>query len=112
MYETYYHRLQPYFGEESIQLDYMDTFSFLLSLKTENFNKDLKNFEDIFDFRNLNENHELFSNQNKKVIGKFMIETLKKTWTVEFFCLRSKAYSFKCESDVESKNKLKGVSQS
>ena len=29
MYETYYDKLQPYFGQENIQLHYMDTDSFL-----------------------------------------------------------------------------------
>ena len=49
----------------------------ILSMKTENIIKDLKNLEDIFDFSYLDENHELFSNKNKKVIGKFKIETPK-----------------------------------
>ena len=31
------------------------------SMKTENLNKDLKKLEDIFDFSNVDENHELFS---------------------------------------------------
>ena len=44
----------------------MDCASFVLSLKTENFNKDLESLENFFDFSNLDENHELFSNQNKK----------------------------------------------
>ena len=52
-YEIYYDKLQPYFGQENIQLQYMDTDSFVLSTKTENFFKDLKNLEDMFDFSNL-----------------------------------------------------------
>ena len=46
----------------------------------------------------------------KKVIGKFKIETPKKIWIDGFVCLRSKMYAFKCGDD--SKNKLKGISQS
>ena len=61
MYESYYHILQPYFKQENIQLHYIDTDSFVLSVNTYDFIKDLKNLEDIFDFSNLNENHELFS---------------------------------------------------
>ena len=68
MYETYYDKLQPYFGHEKIQLQYMDTDSFILSVNTKDIMKDLKNLEDIFHFSNLDENHELFSNKNKKVI--------------------------------------------
>ena len=66
--------------------------------------------EDIFDFSNLDQNHEVFSIKNKKVIGKFKIETPKKIWIDEFVRLRSKMYSFKCGDDSE--NKLKGVSKS
>ena len=58
----------------------------------------------------MDENQELFSNKDKKVIGKFKIETPEKTWTDEFVCLRSILYAFKCGDD--SKNKLKGVSKS
>ena len=84
----------------------------ILSMRTQNFIKDSKNLEDNFDFSNLDKNHELYSNKNKKVIGKFKIETLKIIWKVEFVCLRSKPYSFKCKDDNESKNKIKGFSKS
>ena len=50
--------------------------------------------------------------KNKKVIGKFKIETPKNLWIDEFVCLRSKAYSFKCKDNIESKNKIKGISKS
>ena len=110
MYETYYNILQPYFGRENIQLHYMDTDSFVLSVNTKDIIKDLKNLEDIFDFSNLDKTHELFTNKNKKVIGKFKIETPKNIWIDEFVCLRSKMYAFKCGDD--SKNKLKGISKS
>ena len=111
MYETYYDTLQPYFGQENLHIHYVDTEGMILSMKTENIINDLKNSEDIFDFSILDENHELFSNKNKKVIGKFKIETPKNVWIDEFVCLRSKAYSFKCKDKDENKNKIKGVSQ-
>ena len=110
MYETFYDKLQPYFGQENIQLHFMDTDSFVLSVGTKDIIRDLKNLEDIIDFSNLDENHELFSNKNKNVIGKFKIETPKNIWIDEFICLRSKCYAFKCGDD--SKIKLKGFSKS
>ena len=110
MYETYYDVLQRYFGEENIQLHYMDCDSFVLSIETDNIINDLKNLQDLFDFSNLDKNHELFSNKNKKVVGKFKIETPKNIWIDEFVALRSKCYAFKCGDD--SKNKLKGISKS
>ena len=110
MYETYYDKLQPYFGQKNIQLHYMDCDSFVMSIEIQNIINDLKNLENLFDFSNLNENHELFSNKNKKVVGKFKIETPKNNWIDEFVALRSKCYAFKCGDD--SKNKLKGISKS
>ena len=105
MYENHYDILQPYFGQENIQLHYMDTDAFVLSLNTKDIIKDLKKLENIFDFSNLDKNHELYSNKNEKVIGFFKIETPKSIWIDEFVCLRSKMYAFKCGND--SKNKIK-----
>ena len=110
MYETYYDKLQPYFGQENIQLQYIGTDAFLLSVNTNDIIKDLKYLEDIFDFINLDEKHDLFGNKNKKGVGFFKIETPKNIWIDEFVCLRSKMYSFKCGED--SKNKLKAISKS
>ena len=61
MYVTYYDKLQPYFGEKKLQLHCLDTDSFVSSVNTKDIIKDLKNLEDIFDFSNLDENHEIFS---------------------------------------------------
>ena len=78
MYETYYDTLQPYFGQDKLQLHYIDTDGMILSMKTENIIEDLKNLEDISDCSNLDECRELFSGRNEKVIGKFKTETPKK----------------------------------
>ena len=71
MYEKYYDKLQLYFDEKIIGLHCMDTDSFVLSLNTKDIIKDSKNLEDIFDFSNLSENHELLS------IKKRLLENLK-----------------------------------
>ena len=86
--------------------------AFVLSVNTNDNIRDLKKLEGIFDFSNLDKNHDFFSNKNKKVIGEFKIETPKNIWIVEIVCLRSKAYSFKCKDNIESENKLKGLSKS
>ena len=75
MYETYYDTLQPYFSQEKLQLHFMDCDSLILGIKSENIIKDLKTLEDIFDFSNIDENHELYNEKNKKVLEKFKIET-------------------------------------
>ena len=87
----------------------MDCDSFVLSIETQNKIIDLKNPEELFDFSNLNENHELISNK-KKVVGKFKLETPGNIWIDEFVALRSKCCAFKCGDD--SKNNLKGISKS
>ena len=40
MYETYYDILQPYFGQENLQLHYIDTDGMFLSMKTTDIIKD------------------------------------------------------------------------
>ena len=79
-------------------------------MNTEDIIKDLRNLGNIFNFSNLDENHEIFNNKKKKVIGKFKSETPKNIWIDEFVCLRGELYAFKCGND--SKNKLKGSSKS
>ena len=108
--ETYYDKLQTFLGEKNKELHYMDADSFVLSVNTKEIIKDLKCFKDLFDFSNLFENCQLFSNRNKKVFGKYKIETPKIIWIDEFVCLRSKINAFKNGDD--SKNKLKGLSKS
>ena len=112
MYETYYDTLQPYFGHEILLKHSIDTDGLILSVTRENIINDIENLEDVFDFSNLDENHELFSEKNNKVIGKFKIETPKNFWIDKFVCLRSKVYSFKCKGNIESKNKREGISKS
>ena len=47
----------------------MDNDSFVISRNSSNIIKDLQNLEDIFEFSNLKENHELFSIKNKKLLA-------------------------------------------
>ena len=92
-----------------MQLHYIDVYGMILSMKTQNNIKGLKNLEDKFDFGNLDETHELFSNKNKKKC-KYKIETLKKIYVDDFIALRSKLHAYKCGDD--SNNKIKGISKS
>ena len=54
-------------------------------MNTKDIIKDLKHLEYIFDFSNLKRNHELFSIENKKVLGEFRIETPQKIYIVGLF---------------------------
>ena len=83
-------------------------------LNTKNIIQDLYNLKEYFDFSNLNEEHELFSIVNKKVLGKFKIETPKNIFIDEFIALtKRKLIRFKCNNNnIEDKNKLKGICKS
>ena len=59
MYVTYYDKLQPFW--RNLQLHCLDTDSFVPSVNTTDIIKDLRNLEDIFDFSNLDENHDIIS---------------------------------------------------
>ena len=50
----------------------------ILSMNIKDIITDLKNFEDIFDFSNLDENHELFTQKNKKQFVYLKLKLLKK----------------------------------
>ena len=86
MIENYYDKLQPYFGLEHLQLHYKDTDGVFLSMRTESITNDLKKLGNFFHLSNLDENHKLFSNKNKKVIDKFKIGTPKNIWIDKFVC--------------------------
>ena len=51
MYETYYDTLQPCFGQENLQLHYIDTDGMFLSMKTKDIIKDLKKIRRYFSFQ-------------------------------------------------------------
>ena len=94
MYEFFYHKLQPNYNC-SVKLHYMDTDSFITSIKTGDLIKDLEYFKNDFDFSELDENHELYDTISKKVIGKMKIETSPNIEFNNFVALRSKSYSFR-----------------
>ena len=102
-------KMQPYFGEDNLELHYLDTDSFIFSFKPiKSLIEDLKHFKDDFDFSDLDPSHELYSNQNKKVIGKMKLETAPELDLDEAVFFRSKSYSINIKQN-SSKCKHKGV---
>ena len=110
MYEFYYDKLQPYYNN-NVKLHYMDTDSFILSIKTRDLIKDLEYFKNHLDFSEVDENHELYDTINKKVIGKMKTETSPVIELDNFVALRSKTYSFSYEATQKTvqKSKQKGI---
>ena len=90
------------FGRKIEQLHYIDKDAFLLSRKTGNFIEDLYNLRDLFDFSNLNLEHETFHNKNKKAAGKFKIERRRSNWVDELICLTANAFSFKFNNRTQT----------
>ena len=94
MYEWYSDKMQRYFGEDNLELHYLDTDSFIFSFQPiKSLIEDLKNFREDFDFSELDPSHELYSKDNKKVIGKKKLETAPELDLDEAVFLRSKSYS-------------------
>ena len=87
MYDYFYINLKKIYGENIVLL-YMDTDSFTLEITADDVYKDMKEDEDIYDTSNYDPNNPLFSNQNKKVIGKFKDELGEKILN-EFVGVRS-----------------------
>ena len=68
--------MQPYFQEDILELQFLDRDSFIFSFKPiESLIEDLKCFPENFDFCDLDPSHELYSEENKKVIRKMNSET-------------------------------------
>ena len=109
MYEFWYDYIKPKYGDKA-RLCYMDTDSFVIHIKTEDFYKDIAgDIERWFDTSNYDKKGErpLPIGKNKKVIGMFNDELGGKIMT-EFCALKAKAYSYKFDDDTEMQ-KAKGT---
>ena len=109
MYEFWYDYLKPKFGD-NVKLCYMDTDSFIMNIKTEDFYKDIAN--DIgkrFDTSNYECDRPLPTGKNKKVIG-LMKDELGGRVIKEFVALRPKTYSYLTDDCKEDK-KIKGTKE-
>ena len=89
--------------QDNAKLCYINTDSFIIYIKTEDFYKDIaKDVEKWFDTSNYNENDKrpLSRGMNKKVIGIFTDELEGKIMK-EFVALRPKTYSYLMNDDSE-----------
>ena len=109
MFEFWYDYIKPKFGDKA-RLCYMDTDSYVMYIKTDDFYKDISNDVDKwFDTSNFSKNDDrpLEIGKNKKVLRKFKDKLVGKIM-VEFCALRAKAYAYKLDDDTENK-KAKGA---
>ena len=111
MYEFWYDYMKPKYGD-NVKLCYMDTDSFIMNLKTEDFYKDITNdVEKRFDISIYETDRPLPTGKNKKVIG-LMKDELGGKIITEFVALRPKTYSYltdDCKEDKKAKGKKKCV---
>ena len=111
MHEFWYNYIKPKYQDKA-KLCYMDTDSFIIHIKTEDFYKDIANdVERWFDTSNYDKNDErpLPIGKNKKVIGFFKDESGRKIM-IEFVGLRTKTYAYLMVDGTEHK-KAKGTKQ-
>ena len=107
MYEFWYNYMKPKYGND-VKLCYMDTDSFVMNIKTNDFYKDIANDVDKrFDTSNYEVNRPLPTGKNKKVIG-LMKDKLGGKIITEFVTLRPKTYSYLTDEGKEDK-KAKGT---
>ena len=99
--------MKPKHGND-VKLCYMDTDSFIMNIKTNDFYEDIANdVENSFDTSNYEVNRLLPMGKNKKVIG-LMKDELGGKIITEFVTLRPKTYSFLTDDGKEDK-KAKGT---
>ena len=107
MYEFWYDCIKPKYQDKA-ELCYMDTGSFAIHIKTEDFYEDIANdVEEWFDTSNYDDNGLLPTGKNKKVIGLFKDELGGKIMK-EFVGLKVKTYVYLMDDDTEHK-KAKGT---
>ena len=107
MYEFWYDYIKPKYNDK-VKLCYMDTDSFIMSIKTNDFYKDIANdVEKRFDTSNYELNRPLPKGKNKKVIG-LMKDVLGGKIITEFVTLRPKTYSYLTDDGKEDK-KVRGT---
>ena len=107
MYEFWYDYMKPKYND-NVRLCYMDTDSFIMNIKTDDFYKDISDdVECKFDTWNYEGKRPLPIGKNKKVIG-LMENELGGEIIMEFIALRPKTYSYLTNNDKIDK-KAKGT---
>ena len=109
MYEFLYDYMKPKYNDNVRYMDtYMDTDSFIINIKTNDFYKDISDdVDDRFDTSNYEVKRPLLMEKKQKVIG-LMKDELGGEIITEFVTLRAKSYSYLTDDSQEDK-KAKGT---
>ena len=107
MYEFWYDYMKSKYND-NVRLCYMDTDSFIMNIKTNDFYKDISDdVDNRFDTSNYQVKRLLPIGKTKKVIG-LMKDELGEEIITEFIALRPKTYSYLTDNDKIDK-KAKGT---
>ena len=110
MYNFHYLHIKILYPKNRSQLLFTDTDSLTYVIKTDDIYEDMLNDNNLYDFSGYPVEHKCFSNENKKVIGKFKDE-LNGEPLQEFIGLKAKMYSLKYHRNgkIVEEKKAKGV---
>src|SRR5699024_6451536 len=108
MYEFHYDVMKDKYGDKA-KLCYQDTDSLIYEVETEDLYEDFKDMQDLLDTSDYPKDHFLYSNENKRVVGKMKDEMNGKIIS-ELVTLQPKVYSLICGNDTTKKGK--GVTKS
>ena len=106
MYDFFYNELKKKYGPKC-ELLHTDTDSLLLEIETDDIYKDIETNKNLYDTSDYPKEHPLYSDANKKVLGK-MKDECNGTSIAECVCLRSKMYSI-VKGNEKNIKKAKGV---
>lgn len=110
MYNLHYSVFKPFYGSR-LKLVYTDTDSFIYHMETENLYKDFDKLSDIMDFCDYPKDHPLYSEKNKKVIGKLKDEMHGEPISM-VVALKSKLYYLETKNASKQQKRAKGVQRS
>ena len=103
MYKFWYDYIKPKY-QDNVKLCYMDTDSFIISIKTDDFYEDIaSDVKKIFDTSNYQVNRPLSTGKKKKGIG-LMKDELGRKIITKFTALRPKTYYFLMDDANSDKN--------
>jgi len=114
MYEWHYDKIKKWYPDKKSRLLFTDTDSLAYHIETDDIFRDLYEYKQHFDFSSYDKSHPasgfLFSNTNKKVIGK-MKDECEGRILYSFVGVAPKMYSFQGEKGL-SKVAAKGIKKS
>ena len=119
MAREFHDTIVPHFKE--VQLLTTDTDSFIIKVRTDNLEADLKVLEEKFDFSNFPKDSKLHSKKAENHLGRFKVETCGMWRIQKGISLRNKVYSLKLEptehnrqvqKELKEMKVLKGVAKS